>query len=537
VASDVDPVADPLMPGLSGLLDDIDQAVIVHDASGRIQLLNTAARQLFPDLDLGDEFRRDEFRRDEFGCDEFGGDELGGSGQSLVTGAGGRRVSGRLRRLASGWQAWVASNICPDTGGRDTRGLDATGGPVGQQSFILEASRELASGVSHEAAVAALVRLAVPAVGEQAVVLLPAPRARVSWWRFANGAAAPAHGVARAPAPRTAPVLASALRGTTADTTTVPPEELAELAAVLGPDVAERVPVIAAPLRGPDRTEGLLIVVRPNATPLLAQLAGLAGPTLGASRRRLEQARALAQLQAPLLPPRPDSLPELSGVQLGVAYRAAGELAVGGDFYLVRPTAGGGALLGLGDVCGKGAEALAESGRVRHALVALMVVEQDPTRLLYLLNRALLAAGRTVFTTLVLGALQPADVGCRVTLAAGGHPAPMVLRGSGHVEEVGVPGTVVGILPDARFGRTTITLAPGEICLLYSDGVTEAGRRIAERQEQFGPARLAACLCGCAGMTAQAVATRVEHAVTAWLGRSDGDDLAVLAVRAVERGG
>lgn len=520
MASDVGPVADLLMPGLSGLLDDIDQAVIVHDASGRIQLINRAARRLFPDLDLGD---------------EFGGDEWGSIGESFVTEVGGHRVRGRLRRLAGGWHAWVASNIGPDAGAPDTRDLDAPGGPVDQQGFMLQASRELASGVSHEAAVAALVRLAVPAVGEQAAVLLPVQRARVSWWR-AGGAAAPAHGVARAPAPRTAPVLANALLGGAAEPTTVPPGELAELAAVLGPDVAERVPVIAAPLRGPDRTEGLLIVVRPVATPLLAQLAGLAGPTLGASRRRREQTRALAQLQAPLLPPRPESLPELPGVQLGVAYRAAGELAVGGDFYLVRPTADGGALLGLGDVCGKGAEALAESGRVQHALVALMVVEQDPTRLLYLLNRALLAAGRTVFTTLMLGALQPADVGCQLTLATGGHPAPMVLRGSGHVEEVGVPGTVVGILPDARFGRSTITLAPGEICLFYSDGVTEAGRRIAERQEQFGPARLAACLGGCAGMTAQAVATRVERAVTAWLGRSDGDDLAVLAIRAVERG-
>jgi phosphoserine phosphatase RsbU/P len=533
MASDVDPVADLLIPGLSGLLDDIDQAVIVHDASGRIQLLNLAARRLFPDLDVGD----------EFGPDEGGCNELAGSGESFVTEAGGRRVSGRLRRLATGWQAWVISDVGPDTGGpdaggRDARGLDAPGRLVDQQGFMLEASRELASGVSHEAAVAALVRLAVPAVGEKAAVLLPVPRARVSWWRCTDGAAALAHGVARAPAPRTAPVLASALRGaTTADITTVPPDELAELVAVLGPDVTERVPVIAAPLRGPDRTEGLLLVVRPLAIPLLVQLAGLAGPTLGASRRRREQARALAQLQAPLLPPGPDSLPELSGVQFGVAYRAAGELAVGGDFYLVRPTADGGALLGLGDVCGKGAEALAESGRVQHALVALMVVEQDPARLLYLLNRALLAAGRTVFTTLVLGALQPADVGCRLTLATGGHPAPMVLRGSGQVEEVGMPGTVVGILPDARFGRATITLAPGEMCLLYSDGVTEAGRRIAERQEQFGPARLAACLCGCAGMTAQAVATRVERAVTAWVGRSDGDDLAVLVVRAVERDG
>jgi serine phosphatase RsbU (regulator of sigma subunit) len=317
------------------------------------------------------------------------------------------------------------------------------------------------------------------------------------------------------------------------DATTVPACELPALAAVLGPDVAERAPVVAAPLRGPDRTEGLLIVVRPVATTLLAELAALAGPTIGAGRRRRDQASALAQLQAPLLPRRPEELPQLTGVQLGVAYRAAGELAVGGDFYLVRPTPDGGALLGLGDVCGKGAEALAESGRVQHSLAALMITEQDPTRLLYLLNKALLAGGRTVFTTLVLGALQPAGRHSRLTLATGGHPAPMVLRASGHVEEVGVPGTVVGILPDARFGRTTITLAPGETCLLYSDGVTEADRRIGDSQEQFGPARLAACLRDCVGMTAQAVATRVERTITAWLGRNDGDDLAVLAVRVV----
>ncbi|MGH3717904.1 MAG: PP2C family protein-serine/threonine phosphatase [Pseudonocardiaceae bacterium] len=408
--------------------------------------------------------------------------------------------------------------------------------PVDWRDFMLEAHRELAAGVGHDTAVAALVRLVVPVVGERAAVLLPAPRARMSWWRCAGGSAEPVQGMARAPAVLTAPVLAGALRGAGADTITVPPGELVELAAVLGPGVPERAPVVAALLRGPDRAEGLLIVVRPVEATLLAQLAALAGPAIGAGRRWREQAGALTQLQAPLLPPQPDTLPELSGVQFGVAYRAAGDLAVGGDFSLVRPTRDGGALFGLGDVCGKGPEALAESGRVQHSLAALMVVEQDPTRLLYLLNQALLAGGRTVFTTLVLGALRPDGVGCRLTLAAGGHPAPMVLRGDGQVQEVGIPGTVVGILPDARFGRTTITLAPGETCLLYSDGLTEAYRATAAGQEQFGPARLAACLRDCAGMTAQSVATRVERTVTDWLGRNDGDDIAVLAVRAVERG-
>jgi serine phosphatase RsbU (regulator of sigma subunit) len=140
-----------------------------------------------------------------------------------------------------------------------------------------------------------------------------------------------------------------------------------------------------------------------------------------------------------------------------------------------------------------------------------------------------------VFTTLVLGTLRRAGDAHQLTLATGGHPAPMVLRRGGQVEEVTVPGTVVGILPDARFGRTTITLCPGETLLLYSDGVTEAGRLSADGQEQFGSARLAACLRDCAGMTAQAVATRVERTIANWLGRNEGDDLAVMALRAVER--
>ncbi|MDQ4094004.1 MAG: serine/threonine-protein phosphatase [Actinomycetota bacterium] len=507
MASDVNPVADLLVPGLPRLLDGMDQAVIVQDPCGRIQLLNVAARRLFPELAVGD--------------------ELDSSGESFVAESGGRRVSGRLQRLANGWQAWVVSGA--------SQVSEFAAKAADHHDFMLAAGRELAAEVGHDAA-AALVRMAVPVLGEQAAVLLPAPRARVSWWRFGHGEARPARGISRAPAPRTAPVLASALRGTTGDTATVPAGELVALTVALGPDVTERRPVVATPLRGRQRTEGVLLVVRPVATELLAPLAALAGPALEAGRRRRARATALLQLQAPLLPLRPEALPELPGVQLGVAHRAApGELAVGGDFYLVRPITEEYTLFALGDVCGKGAEALAESSRVQHSLAALMIVEQEPARLLQLLNRGLLAAGRTVFTTLVLGALQPLPMGLRLTLTAGGHPAPLVLRGDGHVEEVAVPGTVVGILPDARFGRISITLNPGETCLLYSDGVTEAARRTGENQEQFGQARLAACLRGCAGMTAQAVATRVEDTVTDWLGRNDGDDLAVLAVQAVTR--
>ncbi|HEV2885512.1 MAG TPA: hypothetical protein VGX49_01255, partial [Jatrophihabitans sp.] len=334
----------------------MNEAVIVQDACGRIHLLNMAARRLFPELGVGD--------------------ELDNSGESFVAESGGRRVSGRLQRLADGWQAWVISAIS------DAGTAEGTAKSAGHHDFMLAAGRELAAGVAHDAAAATLVRMAVPVLGEQAAVLLPAPRARLSWWRFGHGEARPARGTSRAPAPRTAPVLASALRGVTGDTATVPADELVALTAALGPDIVHRRPVVATPLRGLQRTEGLLLVVRPVATELLAPLAALAGPALEAGRRRRARAVALTQLQAPLLPPGPEALPELPGVQLGVAHRAApGELAVGGDFYLVRPITDEYTLFALGDVCGKGAEALAESSRVQHSLTALMVVEQEPARL------------------------------------------------------------------------------------------------------------------------------------------------------------
>ena len=82
MASDLDPVADLLVPGLPALLDDLDQAILVQDPSGRIQLLNTAARALFPALDLGG--------------------ELPCAGEDFVIGPGGRRISARLRPLADG---------------------------------------------------------------------------------------------------------------------------------------------------------------------------------------------------------------------------------------------------------------------------------------------------------------------------------------------------------------------------------------------------------------------------------------------------
>ena len=77
-------------------------------------------------------------------------------------------------------------------------------------------------------------------------------------------------------------------------------------------------------------------------------------------------------------------------------------------------------------------------------------------------------------------------------------------------------GMLIGVVPDPRVGEVTVRLAPGETCLLYSDGVTEArgGRR---GDEQFGTERLVAALTGCQRMPAPALAERVEQVTCDWL--------------------
>ena len=111
-------------------------------------------------------------------------------------------------------------------------------------------------------------------------------------------------------------------------------------------------------------------------------------------------------------------------------------------------------------------------------------------------------------------------------LACGGHPLPLVVHPDGRVTPVGRLGTLLGSDIEPLLTDVAVTLAPGEVLVLYTDGVTEVRRR---RQEVFGHRELVALLETCAGLPPDAVADRVEAAV---LAASEGrlrDDMAILA--------
>jgi serine phosphatase RsbU (regulator of sigma subunit) len=132
---------------------------------------------------------------------------------------------------------------------------------------------------------------------------------------------------------------------------------------------------------------------------------------------------------------------------------------------------------------------------------------------------------------MVLGTAHPRRAGgVRLRLAGGGHPPPLVVRRTG-VEMVGIGGTLVGALRPARFGMRTVDLAPGESCVLYTDGIVEARGGVDGRQ-LLGEERLAELLEGCHILPADGIVDRVLDRAARWLADRGHDDMAVLVVQA-----
>jgi hypothetical protein len=251
-------------------------------------------------------------------------------------------------------------------------------------------------------------------------------------------------------------------------------------------------------------------------------------------RRAEETVKAIAgTLQESLLPAH---LPVIPGIETAVDFRAAGKRhLVGGDFYDVFQRDDGSWTVIVGDVLGKGATAAATTGLARYTLRAAAVQESQPSRILHLLNDAILRQSPEQSCTVVCGRidLKQAD-GARVTLSVGGHPLPLVLRADGVVEQLGRPGTLLGVLPDPDLADHTADLAPGDALILYTDGLTDAYApgRIVKR------AGLVAALESCAGRSANEIAGGLEATI---LGPGEGaeprDDIVLLVLRVAPSAG
>jgi serine phosphatase RsbU (regulator of sigma subunit)/anti-sigma regulatory factor (Ser/Thr protein kinase) len=235
-------------------------------------------------------------------------------------------------------------------------------------------------------------------------------------------------------------------------------------------------------------------------------------------------------LQASLLPAR---LPQVSQLDVGVAYQAKGEgHDVGGDFYDLYETEPDCWRFTIGDVCGSGPAAAAITGLARNALRILGRQRLPLPAALTELNSLILgeAVGTSRFLTALHGEIRPAaGGGVHLKLVAAGHPTPYLVDGARPPEAVTKPQPLLGVLPEVTYHEQELTLAPGQVLVCLTDGVLE--RRDGERM--LGERDLAAVLARTSGVSAGAAAAQVQQAVLEYSAEPAKDDFAVLVLRAV----
>ncbi len=186
--------------------------------------------------------------------------------------------------------------------------------------------------------------------------------------------------------------------------------------------------------------------------------------------------RIAGKLQENLLP---DIPARAGGFEFAKEYRAAlGEAEIGGDFLDLFPLGENRVGIVMADVSGKGLQAAVQTAAVKYTLRAFAHRHPDaPGRVLSLVNDVLCSgmSARDGFITLFYGSL---DTGTgELTWANAGHEPPLLRRADGG--DAALPleaddGMALGVLPGVPYEDHALVMAPGDLLLLYTDGVTES---------------------------------------------------------------
>jgi sigma-B regulation protein RsbU (phosphoserine phosphatase) len=205
-------------------------------------------------------------------------------------------------------------------------------------------------------------------------------------------------------------------------------------------------------------------------------------------KRDLQIAR---EIQTWLLPGAPPQIPGLS-----VAYATRPANTVAGDYYDVFPRPGrtneeNRVVLAVADVAGKSIPAAMLMATFQASLKTLSTAHVALPELAANMNRYACgnSQGGLRFTTAFLAEYDP--IRRTVDYINAGHNTPILRRANGQIERLDVGGLPFGILPETKYESATVTLAPGDWLIIFTDGLVEAENA---RQEDYGEIRLLAAL-------------------------------------------
>ena len=222
------------------------------------------------------------------------------------------------------------------------------------------------------------------------------------------------------------------------------------------------------------RTKGALLAPETGATlDALAAEAAVAIDNARLYRAAVEKARldqemaTAAEIQQALLPTRSKK---------GAFFDAAAEmlpcLSIGGDFFEYIDLPDGRFGFALGDVSGKGPPAALLGALTQGSLAAQTAVASGPADALTRLNTALVhRAIEARFVTLFYAQLDPDGT---LTFCNGGHNPPFLVDRRGEVRRLEAGGMPMGLFDGLPFTEESVKMEPGDLVVLFSDGVSEA---------------------------------------------------------------
>ena len=238
--------------------------------------------------------------------------------------------------------------------------------------------------------------------------------------------------------------------------------------------------------------------------------------------RWARQIKHAGDIQRRMIPARP---PTLSGVSFGAAY--APTLDVGGDFYDFMELPWGDVGVAIADVVGKGLPAALMMASLRSALRVYAHTIHEIDDIMGHVNRhfhrdTLLSE----FATAVYGVLSPD--GRALTYCNAGHNPPVLLR-DGELHEFDIGGMVLGVRRDERYRKEIVPLRPGDVLLLYTDGVLDA---VDFSEEPFGYDRMIRSLHAKRHMPAPLIARDMLWDVRRFVGLApQADALTIVAMK------
>jgi len=226
----------------------------------------------------------------------------------------------------------------------------------------------------------------------------------------------------------------------------------------------------------------------------------------------------------------PQSYPSIPGLDCAGHCRPA--QGVGGDYYDFVALPEGRLGIAVGDVSGKGISAALLMASLRASLRGQTLGGPEDLAALMRNVNALLyeASAANRYATFFYAQYDPRDR--TLAFVNAGHNPPVVLRGE-EVLRLEADGPVVGLLPQATYGQSSLVLLPGDILLAYTDGISEA---MTMEDEEWGEERMIAAAQACRAMPAgQMIGRIIAEADAFTAGAPQHDDMTLVVVKLVGR--